>query len=330
MAHSHDHSHHGHTHTNNQKILWYSFLIISGYMVVEAVGGVLTNSLALLSDAGHMLSDAIALGIALLAFKFGRKQANANKTFGYQRFEILAAALNGLTLILVAVWVIYEAIGRFVNPLPIQSTGMLIIAIIGLIVNIVVAWMMFKGGDTEENLNMRGAFLHVLGDLLGSVAAIIAALAVKFYGWAWADPLISVLVSILILKSGYGVLKAALHVLMEGTPKHLDMDTIGQMLFAQTEIANIHDLHLWSITSGQHVLTCHIVMREDLRISQVQEVLHRLEKSLQEQGIQHVTLQTESLHHGHDESALCSHTAPKTHAPPHQHDHTAHEHPHVH
>ncbi|UOO92910.1 cation diffusion facilitator family transporter [Vitreoscilla stercoraria] len=328
MAHSHDHSHHGHAHTNNQKILWYSFLIISGYMVIEAVGGVLTNSLALLSDAGHMLSDAIALGIALLAFKFGSKQANANKTFGYQRFEILAAALNGLTLILVAVWVIYEAIGRFVNPLPIQSTGMLIIATIGLIVNIVVAWMMFKGGDTEENLNMRGAFLHVLGDLLGSVAAIIAALAVKFYGWAWADPLISVLVSILILKSGYGILKEALHVLMEGTPKNLDMDVIRQNLLSQAEIANIHDLHLWSITSGQHVLTCHLVMREDVRISQVQEVLHRLEKLLQAQGVQHVTLQAESLHHGHDEAALCSHTASQN--PSHSHDETTHEHSHTH
>lgn len=328
MAHSHDHSHHGHSHTNNQKILWYSFLIISGYMVVEAVGGVLTNSLALLSDAGHMLSDAIALGIALLAFRFGRKQANAGKTFGYQRFEILAAALNGLTLILVAVWVIYEAIGRFVNPLPIQSTGMLIIATIGLIVNIVVAWMMFKGGDTEENLNMRGAFLHVLGDLLGSVAAIIAALAVKFYGWAWADPLISVLVSILILKSGYGVLKEALHVLMEGTPKNLDMDAIRQNLLSQAEIANIHDLHLWSITSGQHVLTCHLVMREDLRISQVQELLHRLEKQLLAQGIQHVTLQTESLHHGHDQDAICSSKATSQNEP-HSHDNT-HEHSHVH
>ena len=177
---AHDHNHHHNHHSNNQKVLLWSFIIISAYMFIEAFGGWITNSLALLSDAGHMLSDALSLGIALLAFRYGVKAASRDKSFGYRRFEILAAALNGLTLMLVAAWIVFEAVARFVTPLPIQSTGMLVIAVIGLIVNIVVAVMMFKGGDTHDNLNMRGAFLHVIRDLLGSVAAILAALAVKW------------------------------------------------------------------------------------------------------------------------------------------------------
>lgn len=326
---AHDHHGHDHHHTNNQKILLWSFLLIFGFMFIEAAGGWLTNSLALLSDAGHMLSDAFSLGIALLAFRFGMKAASRDKTFGYRRFEILAAALNGLTLIVVAVWIVYEAIGRFVTPLPIASTGMLVIATIGLLVNIVVAVMMFKGGDTHDNLNMRGAFLHVISDLLGSVAAILAALAVKFYGWVWADPLISVLVSLLVMRSGYFVLRDAMHVLMEGTPKHIDNEVIQSVLKQPAQVAGIHDLHVWSITSGQHALACHVVLREDLRISEVQTVLHQLEGLLHEQGIHHVTLQVESQAHGHDETAICSASLQDaTHEHSHEHD-THHEHEHT-
>lgn len=330
MAHDHSHAHHHH-HSNNQKILFWSFLIISGFMLIEAFGGWITNSLALLSDAGHMLSDALSLGIALLAFRFGAKAANRDKTFGYRRFEILAAAFNGLTLILVALWIVIEAIGRFVTPLPIQSTGMLVIATIGLIVNIVVAVMMFRGGDTHDNLNMRGAFLHVISDLLGSVAAILAALAVMFYGWGWADPLISVLVALLVLRSGHGVLKDALHILMEGTPKHIDNQAIQSLLEQQPEVAGIHDLHIWSITSGQHALACHVVIRDDLSLSQVQPILHRLEDLIQKQGIAHVTLQVESLQHGHDDHAVCSaHQQDHEHKDEHNHHQQDASHAHHH
>ena len=332
MAHEHPHQEHEHHHHhahhvsgNNQQVLWRSLIIISVYMVIEAVGGYVTNSVALLSDAGHMLSDALALGLALMAFKLGQRQANASKSFGYQRFEILAAAFNGLTLIVVALWVVYEAISRFIQPLPIQSTGMLVVAVIGLVVNVVVAWLLFKSGDTHDNLNMRGAFLHVLGDLLGSVAAILAALAVKWYGWTWADPLISILVCLLIFKSAWSILKDAIHVLMEGTPKHINISNIEELLHSQSEITAVHDLHVWSITSGQHALACHLVVDEDLRLSQIQPLLHRLEHLLQDAGITHVTLQTETHAHGHaTTSDGCHQLAQHAHEHKHEHESTAH------
>ena len=327
MAHAHDHNHHHHS--NNQKVLLWSFIIISAYMFIEAFGGWITNSLALLSDAGHMLSDALSLGIALLAFRYGVKAASRDKSFGYRRFEILAAAFNGLTLMLIAAWIVFEAVARFVTPLPIQSTGMLVIAVIGLIVNIVVAVMMFKGGDTHDNLNMRGAFLHVISDLLGSVAAILAALAVKWYGWTWADPLISVLVALLVLRSGYFVLRDTLHILMEGTPRQIDTAHIRALLLEQPEVADIHDLHVWSITSGEHALACHVVLQQDQRLSEVQQLLHRLEALLHEQGISHVTLQVESQDHGHDAQAVCS--SASLQAASHAHDEHEHdEHGHAH
>ena len=213
MGHNHGHDHgHDHTHGANKKTLLISFIIITGYMIVEAIGGFMTNSLALLSDAGHMLSDSISLGVALLAFTLGERAANYSKTYGYKRFEILAAVLNGITLVLIALYIFYEAIQRFQNPPEVASTGMLTIAIIGLLVNLLVAWIMFRGGDVEENLNMRGAYLHVMSDMLGSIGAIIAALLIIFFGWGWADPLASVIVAALVLRSGYYVTKSGLHV----------------------------------------------------------------------------------------------------------------------
>ncbi|HGN7644502.1 TPA: cation diffusion facilitator family transporter, partial [Streptococcus pyogenes] len=200
----------------NKKTLLISFIIITSYMIVEGLGGFFTNSLALISDAGHMLSDSISLGIALIAFTLGAKQANTNKTFGYKRFEILAAVLNGITLMLIAIYIFYEAIERFKNPPEVASTGMLIIALVGLFINIIVAWIMLRGSDVEENLNMRGAYLHVISDMLGSIGAVIAALLIIFFRWGWADPLASVIVAILVLRSGFYVTKSSLHVLMEG------------------------------------------------------------------------------------------------------------------
>ncbi len=185
---------------------------------MEAFGGFITNSLALLSDAGHMLSDSIALGVALLAFTFSEKKVNTGKTYGYRRFEILAAALNGITLIVVSLYIFFEAINRFISPPEVATLGMLIISVIGLLVNILVAWVMMRKSDTENNLNMRGAYLHVISDMLGSIGAIAAALLMMFFNWSWADPLASVIVAALVLRSGYYVTKSALNVLMEGTP----------------------------------------------------------------------------------------------------------------
>ncbi|WP_082232104.1 cation diffusion facilitator family transporter [Halobacillus massiliensis] len=300
MGHGHDH-----THGANKKALMISFFLTTGFMVIEAIGGFLTNSLALLSDAGHMLSDSISLGVGVLAFTMGERAANYSKTYGYKRFEILAAVFNGVTLVLISIYIFYEAYKRFTNPPEVASTGMLVIAVIGLFVNILVAWMLMSKGDTKENLNLRAAFLHVLGDLLGSVGAIAAALLILFFGWGWADPLASVIVAVLILISGARVTKDAVHVLMEGTPKNVDLDNIIQTIEGVRGIFGIHDLHIWSITSGQNALSCHAVVDADFTIQECQEILRAVEHELEHMGIGHVTIQMESDSHPHEDALLC-------------------------
>ncbi|MCG7334639.1 cation diffusion facilitator family transporter [Sporosarcina sp. ACRSM] len=300
MGHEHDH-----THGANKKVLFISFFIIATYMIIEVIGGYLTNSLALLADAGHMLSDALSLAIALIAFKLGEKVASESKTFGYKRFEILAAVLNGVTLIIIALFIFYEAIERFANPPEVATTGMLIVSGIGLAVNILVAWIMMRGGDVEENLNMRGAYLHVISDMLGSVGAIVAALLIMFFGWGWADPLASVLVAALVLRSGYYVSKSALHVLMEGTPQNVDLNDVIQTIEKTKGIQSVHDLHVWSITSGLNALSCHAVVDDEISIAESQKLLHKIEHDLGHKGIHHVTIQLESSAHKHDNSILC-------------------------
>lgn len=283
-----------------------SFIIITSYMVIEAIGGFMTNSLALLSDAGHMLSDAISLGIALLAFTLGEKAANYSKTYGYKRFEILAAVLNGGTLIFISLYIFYEAIQRFQHPPEVASMGMLIIAAIGLLVNIIVAWIMMRGGDVEENLNMRGAYMHVISDMLGSIGAIIAALLIIFFGWGWADPLASVIVAALVLRSGYYITKSGLHVLMEGTPQNINLDDVIQTISNTKGIQSVHDLHVWSITSGLNALSCHAVVSGDMSITESEKLLHKIEHDLAHQNIHHMTIQLETSSHSHDNTILCN------------------------
>ncbi len=305
MGLEHDH-HHQHTHGTNKKVLLISFIIITSYMIIEVIGGLLTNSLALLADAGHMLSDSISLGIALLAFTLGERAANFSKTYGYKRFEILAAVLNGVTLVLVALYIFYEAIQRFQHPPEVASTGMFIIASIGLLVNILVAWIMFRGGDVEENLNMRGAYLHVISDMLGSIGAVAAALLIMFFGWGWADPLASVIVAALVLRSGYYVTKSGLHVLMEGTPKNINLDDVIQTITDANGVEAVHDLHVWSITSGLNALSCHAVVSDKMSIADGERLLRKIEHDLEHQNIQHMTIQLETTAHQHDNSLFCN------------------------
>ncbi|WP_077212252.1 cation diffusion facilitator family transporter [Bacillus dakarensis] len=316
----HDHGH-DHTHGANKKTLMISFIIITGYMIIEAIGGFLTNSLALLSDAGHMLSDAISLGIALLAFTLGEKAANYSKTYGYKRFEILAAVLNGITLVLIAIYIFYEAIQRFQNPPEVASTGMLMIASIGLLVNIFVAWIMMRGGDVEENLNMRGAYLHVISDMLGSIGAIIAALLIIFFGWGWADPLASVIVAALVLRSGYFVTKSGLHVLMEGTPQNVNVDDVVETIQNTKGILGVHDLHVWSITSGLNALSCHAVVSDSMSVAESEVMLRQIEHDLEHQNIHHMTIQLETSAHLHDNSILCNAKAESSGHHHHHHHH---------
>lgn len=290
MAHHHDHSH-GHQHTSNKKSLLLAFILIATYMVVEVIGGFVTNSLALLSDAGHMLSDAAALGLSLIAIILGEKIATQRKTFGYRRFEIIAAALNGVTLIVISAYIFYEAFQRFQQPPEIQSMGMLVISIIGLLVNIVAAFILTRG-NKEENLNIRSAYLHVLGDMLGSIGAIVAAVLIYAFGWGWADPLASVIVAVLIMISGIRVTKEATHILMEGTPVGVDHSELKVKIESIEDVVNVHDLHIWSISSELPMLSCHITIRNNADHDQV---LNQVQKLIREEyHINHSTIQIES------------------------------------
>lgn len=316
MAHDHNHSH-----TNNKKILLISFIIITVYMLVEVVGGVLTKSLAILSDAGHMLSDSASLAIALLAFTLGERAASYGKTYGYKRFEVLAALLNGVTLVVIALIIFYESINRFLYPPEIASVGMLIISFIGLLVNILVAWIMMRGSDTKENLNMRGAFLHVLSDMLGSVGAIVAAILIMLFDARWADPLASIIVAVLVLRSGYILTKRAVHILMEGAPPNKDLNAMVNVISQIPEVKNVHDVHAWTITSDFHAFTCHIVVEEHLTVQQSTQVILDVENILKLEGIHHVTVQIEPPSHNHHPALLC---------PLNMIEKDAHDHDHVH
>lgn len=297
---------HDHAHGANKKALLIAFIITTVYMIVEAIGGFLTNSLALLSDAGHMLSDSISLGVGLIAFMVGEKAVSRSKTFGYKRFEILAALFNGVTLIVIALYIFYEAYQRFVDPPEIASVGMLLIGIVGLLVNIFVAWMLMSQGDTKENLNLRAAFLHVIGDLLGSVGAIVAGFLILFFDWGWADPLASIIVAVLITISGGRVARESIHVLMEGTPKNIQLEKIRETIEGNKKVHSIHDLHVWNITSEQIMLSCHAVIEGEHSIREGQAILRDIEADLQHLGIHHATIQLETHEHPHDEQLLCA------------------------
>lgn len=297
LGHNHSHSHsHGHHHaTTNKKVLLWAFLLIASFMVVEFIGGILTNSLALLSDAGHMLSDAAALGLSFLAIKMSERKSTSSNTFGYKRFEIIAAAINGITLLVISLYIFYEAYHRILNPPEVQSLGMLAIATIGLIVNIVAAFILMKG-DKDDNLNVKSAFLHVLGDLLGSIGAIVAGLLMYFFNLGIADPIASIIVAILILISGWRVTKESFHILMEGAPDDVNTAHIKESLLNIPEVASIHDLHVWTITSGFPSLSCHLVLDDD---ESHDKVLHKAKSILHDEfGIEHSTIQIEGRSSG--------------------------------
>lgn len=313
-------SQHNHSHGRNKKTLLIAFVIITSFMFVEAIGGFLTNSLALIADAGHMLSDSLSLGIAFLAFTIGEKAANQFKTYGYKRFEILAAVFNGVTLVLIALYISYEAYHRFSDPPEVATTGMLIIAVIGFLVNVLVAWILMRGGDTKGNLNLRAAFLHVLSDLLGSVGAITAALLIMFLGWAWADPLASVIVAVLVLVSGWRVTKESVHVLMEGTPKNVRIDEVAAAIEGIPGVQDIHDLHIWSITSGKNALSGHVVIEEGISFAESQLILREIEKTAAALKVGHVTVQLETPEHPHSESTICQ-DDPEAEQTEHNHHH---------
>jgi cobalt-zinc-cadmium efflux system protein len=268
-GHGHDHHDHSHDHSRegNKKGLLIALIITTGIMLLEFFGGLITNSLALLSDSGHMLSDASSLALSLVAMWFAGRAATSVKTYGYYRFEILAALLNGVTLFIIAGFIVYEAYERMFDPPTVSSGTMMLIAFIGLLANLLSAWALIKKGDVKENVNLRSAYLHVLGDALGSVGAILAGAIMLIFDWYWADPIISVLVALLILKSAWGIISHTVHILMEGTPSGIDVQNVRGELEKIPGVLNVHDLHIWTITSGINSLSCHLLIEEKFHIT---------------------------------------------------------------
>lgn len=261
------------------------------YMIAEGVGGWLTNSLALIADAGHMLTDVAALGLTLGAIWFAARPATARKTFGWYRLEILAAFLNGVLLVLLSIWVIYEAVERWQSPPAVLGKQMAIVATGGLLANVIAAWLLHS--DHEHDLNLRGAWLHVMGDMLGSIAAIIAAILIVTKGWLWADPLTSVLISVIIIAGAIRLVLDSVNILLEGTPAHIDLGSITRSLLKLDGVDGVHDLHVWTISSGRDALSVHITHGESIVHS---ALLSRVRDRLQSEfGIDHLTIQMETL-----------------------------------
>lgn len=302
--HHHGHDHHGHQHFDmqregNQKGLLIALCITAGIMILEFIGGLVTNSLALLSDSGHMLSDTSSLALSLVAIWFANRAASSEKTYGYYRFEVLAALFNGVTLFVIAGFIIYEAYERVLNPQTVASGTMMIIAAIGLGANLLSAWSLLRQGDVKDNVNLRSAYLHVLGDALGSVGALVAGLLMLLFNWYIADPIISVVVALLILKSAWGVLTHSFHILMEGSPAHVDINKIKELLKEIDGVKGVHDIHVWTITSGLHSFSCHLQVSDD---QDCQAILQKALNLVNEQcGIEHSTIQVEKSGLEHDE-----------------------------
>ena len=283
----------GHRHDHGEKVrgkLLAIFLLTAAYTLVEAVGGWLTGSLALLADAGHMAVDALALGLALFANWIAARPATREKTFGYFRFETLMAFINASTLLLISVSIFYESASRLIYPVPVEGGGMTLIAAGGLLVNLVSIRILH--GHHDHDLNSRGAWLHLLGDTLGSVGAIAAGVMISIFGWYRADPLVSILIGGFIVYNSWSLLKKAAHVLLEGAPAHLSFSKIEQSILETEGVQEIHDLHLWEISSGREALSCHVVHRESISPDELLAQLHdRLRRQF---GIEHLTFQIES------------------------------------
>lgn len=250
----HGHAHHHHAHNEARTLI--AAGLTGSFMLAEVVGGVLFGSLALLADAGHMLTDFVSLSLAFFAFRLSRRPADWKRTYGYDRFQVLAAFVNGVALLVIVAWIVVEAIRRFAEPVEVAGLGLMAVAGLGLLVNI-AAFLALHGAD-RDNLNIRGATLHVLGDLLGSVAALIAGLVIWMTGWTPIDPLLSLLVAVLILRSAWGLTKDSARILLEAAPKDLDVRHIApDLMEAIPEVEDVHHVHAWSITEGKAMITLH-------------------------------------------------------------------------
>ncbi len=294
----HDHPSHSDPKSHERRTLL-AALLTGGFMLAEVAGGLIAGSLALLADAGHMLGDSASLALAWFAFRMARRGADMKRSYGYHRFQVLAAFVNGLTMFFIAFWIIVEAAGRLSSPGEILAKPMLIIAATGLLVNIVAFSLLHSGA--KHNMNMRGALLHVMGDLLGSAAAITAALVILATGWMPIDPLLSVFVAGLIGWTAWPLVKQSGHILLEGTPEHVDPAEVRNALEAAIpDVADVHHVHIWSLTSNRAVLTLHAILKDGADQGTALAAIHT---TLAEKfAISHATVQIEQgvcLDHAH-------------------------------
>jgi cobalt-zinc-cadmium efflux system protein len=291
---SHDHAHHvpfhqAHDRGSSQKLLLIVLAITFIYMIAEAIGGYFANSLALLSDAGHMFTDVAALALSLLAVRFASRPATPRKTYGFYRLEILAALVNGASLIVLSLLICFEAYQRLRHSEEVKGWTLILISSGGLIVNLISAYLLSRG--QKETLNVRGAYLHVLGDLLGSVAAIAAGVLIVWRGWKWADPVFSVVISILIIYSSWRLVADAVNILLEGTPSHINIAAVEEAMRTVSGVREVHDLHIWTITSGRHAVTVHVVVND---AGESYRILRELRELLAHRfALSHSTIQIE-------------------------------------
>ena len=282
----------GHSHSDgNMRRVILALILTACFMVVEVIGGILSGSLALLADAGHMLTDTMALGLAAVAFHVSKRPADRRLTFGYHRFQILAAFVNGLSLLLIVGWILFEAVQRFLSPAEVQGQMMLVVAGAGLVVNI-AAFLILHGGD-RDNLNISAAVIHVAGDLLGSVAAIVAALVIIKTSWMMIDPILSVAVAMLILKSAWVLVKRSAHVLLEGAPEWLDVEDMQRKIIEELPgVGSIHHVHVWGLTPQDLMLTMHVCLEAEA--ANPTDTIRRVKNFLRrDYGIDHCTIELE-------------------------------------
>ncbi|MHA3772340.1 cation diffusion facilitator family transporter [Verrucomicrobiota bacterium sgz303538] len=298
-AHHHGHTHAGHGRQAAQKRLAIVLVLSGLYMIAEIIGGFLTHSLALLADAGHMFSDVAALALSLAAMWIAQRPPTPKHSYGYYRAEILAGLINGATLVAVSIYIFWEAIQRFREPRQVEGATMMWIAVGGLAVNIAGLWLLHSG--RAESLNIRAAWLHVFGDMLGSLGTIVAGALILLFGWNWADPAISIVIGLLVIRASWALLKETVNVLMEGVPHGIDVDEVRDALAGISGVRAVHDLHIWSITSGLDALSAHVVARDREYPGLLQEIRQMLHNRFE---IDHSTVQIEPEEFGEQRPAF--------------------------
>ncbi len=321
---SHDHNH-APSQIRHERPLWWALGLTGTFLLVEVAGAFIARSLALLSDAAHMATDALGLMIALLAVRLARRPPDARRTYGYARLEALGALVNGALLFAVGAYILWEAVERFRSPHPVATGGMFVVAVIGLLINLIAMRLLQAGSG--ESLNVKGAYLEVWSDMLGSVAVIVGALLIRATGWNWIDPVLALLIGLWVLPRTWVLLREAVNVLLEGVPKGIDLEQVRTAMRGQAGVLDVHDLHVWALASSTPALTAHVLVHE---ASVIPDVHAHMAGMLHERfDIEHITLQLETRHCG---SAPCeqSGVAESPRHADHCHAHGEHEHEHEH